>query len=202
MWRIARLALLTGIALLFLSCNGDNGGQGPGGGGEETVLSSVNRDDWTFDDSCYGGPLWEDGVFRVVATPLDPPGCETGGSYLIARPESPDVRQYSSVRARFSVKLELNSPASGDGQAYAAVYISARETDVALTTYFGYWSLRDLGAQSFEEDFDISLDSEEWDWWGHVYLDVQLSCYVRTADGACLDRAVAEIQAFRIVGQR
>lgn len=203
MWQIVRVALIPALVVMFTGCGGDDGGTGPGGGTEETLLSGANQDTWTFEDGCFGGPLWEDGAFRILATPLAPPTCDGNPGGLWVKNAGPiDVRQYSNVRARFTVKLELNSPASGDGQAYASVMVSAAESDISVSTYSGYWALRDLGSQSFEEDFDILLDSEEWEHLLHVYLDVRLHCYVLTADGVCTDRAVAEIRDFRIVAER
>lgn len=202
MWRAARTVIAWSVVAALASC-GENTPPGPGGGEEETILSSAVQADWTFDDGCFGGPLWQDGSFRIETTPLTPPACDGNPGALWVTAQTANVKQYSNVRARFSVELGLESPASGDGQAYAAVTINAHESSGAPgSSYYGYWALRDLGTQAFDEDFDISLSSADWQWLLNVVVDVQLHCYALTADGHCTDRAVAEIRDFRIVGTR
>lgn len=202
MWRILRVALIAGLGAVLTSCGGEDGNQGPDGGDEETLLSGADQTAWTFND-CFGDPLWENGVFRLVATPLDPPGCdaEPGGCWAIAGPI--DLSLYSSARARFSVKLELGTPASGDGYAQANVMVLANapgdpddpgQPDVTV----GNWSLDALGSESFEEDFDISLAGAM----GLHTAHVQLHYNAKSADGICTDSAVVEIRDFRIVAQR
>lgn len=193
------------LALLLVSgCGGDDSPTDPGGG-EATLVSSADQDLWTFEKS-DGAPLWEDGAFLVEATPSAPPGCDNGYGWVQVRTDAIDVKPYASVRVQFSVRLVLNSWASGsNGSAMASVSVEVREPgSAAVSSYYASWSLPGLGAQVFEEDFDILLDHpEEWDWAPDLELQVPLlQCYALTADGACDDRAVAEISNFRIVATK